>query len=709
MAPIQLSAGRRQDHETPQCVSTIWAATSRRSVATKVMRATGACVALVATAAALGVQPARADEPARLEVADEIAGALGFADSHSPGFWEALAQARADERAALEAKAAADRAAAEQARVDRNNEIILDALKNGRRIEEPLTAGEIRFVEIIPPASGDIEGDVTNVRTGTELVASDGTIEKVTRYLDVRNLGVHGTVWSVVEDGVETVTKVVENTPGSIDLKVGDTREVPAPGSSAAGLKPHTFDPKADGSLGNASGNPPAKLEPPSSPAQPIVVRDKTTGGAGGDRLDFEPIPFPDGHVFTPFLESKPPSITEELPHRSGFTIENPAWGDELAQVTIYFDKDGKVAGVVAETIKDGISTIVSVEELIPGSIGLKKGDTRLVPDFGAGKKSTWDPTPSGSSTTTSGKSQPTGSSSSTPSTPSQGPASSDGTRTSTGTPPDGATKEDSTPADNAKSGSSGDDSQPADAGGSGGTDDWHKVDEHDTQNEDGSTTHTVTYRKGEENLFKDVSTKTDAQGNTSAPTTNCYSSGNGNKECPDGMTDEPTCHTGCERLVMLSQVFLCSSGAYVGADCGQAPEGMRPNQSAAPGCDDHPAFRLSTSTSTSSTTSSSSFTKDKPDPDCTSADAPGGPIDYGDPTDPNGAEPADPTQLIRHGDDGVTDPVNPGEPDELVGGSMKLDMYGTLRDPANPPGTEDSAPSNGPPSTGEAEWYERP
>ena len=57
--------------------------------------------------------------------------------------------------------------------------------------------------------------------------------------------------------------------------------------------------------------------------------------------------------------------------------------------------------------------------------------------------------------------------------------------------------------------------------------------------------------------------------------------------------------------------------------------------------------------------------------------------------------------------DDGVTDPVNPGEAEDLAPESIRLDMHGTLRDPANPPGSEDSTlPGGGRPTTGEAERW---
>jgi hypothetical protein len=206
------------------------------------------------------------------------------------------------------------------------------------------------------------------------------------------------------------------------------------------------------------------------------------------------------------------------------------------------------------------------------------------------------------------------------------------------------------------------------------------------------------TYQKGDENLFKDVRVKTDADGNTTT-TTNCYSSGNGNKGCPGGMTDEPSCRTDCARLAMLAGLFACTSG---GADCGRPPEGMRPNphaQSCAPQAGD------TLEAPGGSTTSAGPKREGAAEPDCTTADAPGGPIDYGDPTDPTGDAPPDASQIPHLLNDGVTDPVHPGE-DVADTGGIKLDMYGTLRDDANPPGggDPDHNPAGGPPSTGEAE-----
>ena len=179
--------------------------------------------------------------------------------------------------------------------------------------------------------------------------------------------------------------------------------------------------------------------------------------------------------------------------------------------------------------------------------------------------------------------------------------------------------------------------------------------------------------------------------------TTSCtVSTADGDKaaECPSGMTDEPTCQVDCARLEALTGFFACASGP-VGAECGQAVEGLRANPGARPDCP-------SNDTNAVATTAPKYGDGHVSVTGCENVDKPGGPLDYGDPTDPNGAEPADTSQIDRLLNDGVTDPT--GEPEEIATGTIRLDTYGTLRDPANPPGTEDEAPAPGAPTTGDAE-----
>lgn len=218
-----------------------------------------------------------ADEPAKLASdadIEEMAGALGYANSHSPGFWEALAQAVVEQREAEQARKEAEHA-------EQLQQAFLDAPIFGRRIEETVGEGDLKgtkITEFIPAGPGE---DVANgdgqiyVRTSWETVAPDGTKKTSTVYYAPNSARHLGVVDTEVKDGVEKVTQVIEYEPGSIDVKVGDERPMPPEGSSAAGKKPHTWDPKADGSLGKASGGQPdggAKLETP----QPTTVAEKT-------------------------------------------------------------------------------------------------------------------------------------------------------------------------------------------------------------------------------------------------------------------------------------------------------------------------------------------------------------------------------------------------------------------------------------------------
>ena len=189
--------------------------------------------------------------------------------------------------------------------------------------------------------------------------------------------------------------------------------------------------------------------------------------------------------------------------------------------------------------------------------------------------------------------------------------------------------------------------------------------------------------------------------------TTSCTVTKNGKEQdaaCPSGRTDEPTCRVDCARFAVLAELFFCSAGPSGGADCGQPPEGTTPN----PHKQECASASIDRSATPSGHTAGGGQTEGTPRPDCTNADAPGGPTNYGDPNDPNGQEPPDASQIPWLLNDGVTDPVNPGEGEvtSADSGSIRLDMLGTLRDPANPPGTEDPDhnPGGGPPNTGEAE-----
>lgn len=659
----------------------------------------GCCVALAVAAAiaVADVDVARADEPAKLDVVEEMAGALGFADSRSPGFWEALAKAKEQERAAAEAQRASDVA-----------QMIMDAAAFGRRIEE-VTGRHTKVTEFIPSPSGDIIDDEIHVRTGEEWVADNGKIIVYMTYW--KGLTKLGVVASEIEDGVETVTAVRESEPGSIDVKVGDERPVPPPGSSAAGKKPHSIDPKPDGSLGRASGGQPDGGESHrikdyswTAPAET-----KAPGGAG-TRLEFEPIPLPDDRVITPFLEAKPPRTPEDLPHRTGYDVEHPDWDGAIARITAYFDTEGKLAGVVGSVIHDGLETIVAVKELTPGSLGLKKGETRKAPPgLGKGKEpSTWDPNPkkpgvssggktdSSSGGKTGGSSQSQGSTSQNGRQPQQDPERADGERAN-------PSKSQEQPSDDGGAPASGTTSGQSTTSSTGDSQSEYVFlgQGPERENDDGSTSQNTLHQRTEDGVYVQTVTTTQKDGSQSQEK-HCFKDSK-EVDCGAGMADEPTCRHDCARLAMLAELFACSSGGGGGAECEEPPEGMRRDASAGP---DDRCADAEFDTSANHVPLTGGQKEGTGGRLCSYADKPGGPVNYGDPTDPNAPEPPDESQIVHLLNDGVTDPVNPGEPEEILAGSARLDMYGTLRDPADPPGTEDSdrIPGGGPPSTGEAE-----
>src|SRR5262249_11705440 len=142
---------------------------------------------------------------------------------------------------------------AENARLEANQQTIDDALMYGRRVEQNLKVGDkdvSMFTEYVVPASGDFEGAV--VRMGTDITEHGWFSDTTTRFTNYFDASGHklGVVKSVIEDGEEKITKVIEYVPGSIDMKEGDTRKIPDPGSTTAGKRPETWDPKADGSYG---------------------------------------------------------------------------------------------------------------------------------------------------------------------------------------------------------------------------------------------------------------------------------------------------------------------------------------------------------------------------------------------------------------------------------------------------------------------------
>ena len=554
---------------------------------------------LVVVAGLAGAGSAWGEEPAKLVDPDveEMAGALGFADSHAPGFWEALTQAVADQRTQAEdrEKATAEQAAAERAA--QANQVILDAATYGRRTV--VTSGRLTsFTEYIPPASGDIIDGTVNIRMGSEEVHPDGSSTIVTKYFKPHSTDALGVVVTEVKDDVETVTKVIEYEPESIDVKVGDSRPVPPAGSSAAGKKPHTFDPKADGSYGQASGGQPnggAKLAQSEEKVYETVIRDK----AGNDRRqDFDPIKLPDGRTLTPFLETKLPRTPEELegalPFRSGYKIEHPEWDDAIAQITVYFDKEGKVAGVVAEVIgKDGISEIVGVTELIPGSLGgLKKGDKRPARDKPGDVATTWDPKPkaSGSSGAASAPKTPGAGSSSSGAPSSSGGSQSDGGQKGSSGAETGRVKHESLgggaeekPAASGSGTTGGAGEAPAQTETKPSNVKWG-IREHDL-GPDGNkyTGYRVTNPDGStEHRERRPSARTGPRAARSTRTATSRMP----RARAAGPTSRPA-RSDCARFAALAELFFCSAGASGGSDCGQPPEGTQANPHAGPGCED--------------------------------------------------------------------------------------------------------------------------
>jgi hypothetical protein len=174
----------------------------------------------------------------------EIAGALGLAES-SPSVDKAYQELVVQQREA-----------SEDARVAEHRAVIEAALANGRRVEDVIkmdgtTPDRTKFIEYVAGTFGGI--DDARIRRGYEVVVHgffSDTVVRTTDYYDgfewVAN------VTSEITDGKETVISVIVSKPGVIDLKPGDTRDVPAALRTAAGLAPSTWDPKADGTLGMA-------------------------------------------------------------------------------------------------------------------------------------------------------------------------------------------------------------------------------------------------------------------------------------------------------------------------------------------------------------------------------------------------------------------------------------------------------------------------
>ena len=162
--------------------------------------------------------------------------------------WAAFAKAREDDANRIQKEAA---------------RIVADALTYGRRVEHDYGTFEGKFEDI--HATGVTEFVIDFAGGGpcsgrASLLEYSGFLgigkekQTTTTYRIPGSLEPGGTVTTVTKNGIETVTRVTEWVPGSIDLKVGDSRPEQKPSSSAAGTRPSSFDPKKDGSGGVASG-----------------------------------------------------------------------------------------------------------------------------------------------------------------------------------------------------------------------------------------------------------------------------------------------------------------------------------------------------------------------------------------------------------------------------------------------------------------------
>jgi hypothetical protein len=157
---------------------------------------------------------------------------------------------------------------------------------------------------------------------------------------------------------------------------------------------------------------------------------------------------------------------------------------------------------------------------------------------------------------------------------------------------------------------------------------------------------------------------------------------------------------SGCERLAVIAELVGCGAGT----ECGEppAPEGGGGTDAAGGGTI---AYGSGTKSDAAIRTGFSNPESSRVHDSNPLTRGPGAPL-LVDPRNPTPADPPDASDIVDPRDDGVTDPANPGETDELTAtldSSVRLDMYGTLRDPRNPDG--DPGPGDfRPPSTGDAE-----
>jgi hypothetical protein len=368
--------------------------------------------------------------------------------------------------------------------------------------------------------------------------------------------------------------------------------------------------------------------------------------------------------------------------YRSGFETVDSGFlglGAKTTRLTSYWQGLDKL-GEVKSVIKNGIETIVDVDEWVPGSIDLKPGDSRPAQPSttsAAGKRPvTFDPKADGSLGRASGAQYP-----------------SELAVTLAGSAQDSADGDDSKPekpsTNDGDDGSSGSSPGGDTGGGSRSVEeehpDWQISGSASYLSSDGTMT-SVQHYDTPDGGSAWVTTTTDSDGN-STRSEQCFNDGE-EVDCNSGMTVEATCRSDCERLAFLADLFAqCEAGT-----CGDVP--IDTEHSEQP----QPCGRLAY-------VSNAPVSRDLNDPPCTigRVSRSGAPEDYGNGADPNGTEaPAG----IDPRDDGVTDPAEPGAAEMALGPgeSIGWDMRGTLRDPAVPPGSEEEVPGPDRPTPGDAE-----
>lgn len=331
---------------------------------------------------------------------------------------------------------------------------------------------------------------------------------------------------------------------------------------------------------------------------------------------------------------------------RTGLEFVYPGilgYGAKIVRTTVYW-RGFEQLGSVTSVIEDGVETVVRVGEFVPGSIDLKPGDSRPAPPPSTSAAGTRPSSLDPKSDGSLGRA----SGGSSPLGGILDAILAEADRDEHGTSDDSSEPETGSPDDSSSDDSSSDDSSS------------DEPSSDDSAKETSSTVWGETTTDEDGNKYTGFE-KTNDDGTTTRGTKTEYADGtvrchtvtkDGEQEsdCPSGMTDEPTCRTDCERLTYLAALF-CDS------------------------CDVNTTLLV------------------------------GGPLDFGDPSDPNAEAPLDWGHMFADPrTDGVLDPVSPDEGAEILENAIALAMLGTLRDPANPPGAGDEAPQPGVPTPGDDE-----